>query len=62
VEWQKAILIDPDYAVVYYDLGAYYLEMKDKSKAKEYLNRFQTLEPNSALSKNVRNVLKNIDN
>ncbi|MCB4792766.1 MAG: DUF2723 domain-containing protein [Elusimicrobia bacterium] len=61
-EWKKAALIKPDYAIIHYNLGVAYLDLKDFDKARASLNKFLSLEPNSNLNKNVRTALKNIAN
>ncbi len=38
--WEKAVELDPDYAMAVYNLAAAYLEKGDKAKALEYGNRY----------------------
>jgi tetratricopeptide (TPR) repeat protein len=59
-EWQKAALIKPDYALVYYDIGVACLDLNDRAAAKKYLEKYLALDPKSSLSASVRAKLKEI--
>ncbi len=44
---QKAMKINPDYLVYFYDMAVFYLYVGDKVKAKEYLNKAISMKPDS---------------
>ncbi|MBN1622363.1 MAG: DUF2723 domain-containing protein [Endomicrobiales bacterium] len=57
-EWERVLLINPDYSIAYYNIGVAYMDLKLYDKAKKYLKTFLEIEPDGQLKRRVDEYIK----
>lgn len=60
--YQKAIELNPNYVVAYYNVANIYYNQGNYSAAKNYLNKIVLIDPNGPYGKEAIKVLNNLKN